>query len=171
MSEFFTGVVSTDVGSWCLAVDVLHPVSVDERRRLRVERRVGDATTRRRSVDENVLRRRLRVLAAKIWYWSVLLSSHQQCLSSCTAALLCPILFPTISLIEWANPQLGFNDLWWDWENKAEIGQRISYLGAELKCTFCSRRHVIECKCVDYYWGFISLWVSVLVLISLGKIT
>ena len=32
-----------------------------------------------------------------------------------------------------------------------------SYLGAELKCRFCSRRHVIECKCVDYYWGFISL--------------
>ena len=68
-------------------------------------------------------------------------------LHCCTAALLCPILFPTISLIEWANPQLGFNDLWWDWENKAEIGQCISNLGAELKCRFCSTRHVIECKC------------------------
>ena len=109
MAEFFTGVVSADVGSWCLAVDVLHPVSVDERRRLRVERRVGEATTRRRSVDENVLRRSLRVLAANIWYWSVLFPSHQQCLLSCTAALLCPILLISISLIEWANPQLGFN--------------------------------------------------------------
>ena len=169
MVEFFTGVVSTDVGSWSLAVDVLHPVSVDERRRLRVGRRVGDATTRRRSVDENVLRRRLRVLAANIW--SVLLSSHQQCLSSCTVALLHCCVQSYSLQYRWLSEPIRNWDLTIYGETEKTKLKLVSVFRTWVQSSnvrFAQRVMWLNVNALDYYWG---LWVSVLVLISLGKIT